>query len=373
MASDHASTVLLTGYPSFLARRMAAEILAREPGALLYCVVRSKLAPLAQQLALTLPASQRNRLVMLEGDAASMDMGLSGAEFHEVSSRVDRIFHFAQFSYVDADPKMARHANVHGAREALEMARAAPRLTQLVCMSSATVASAASGLARETDPPMGPPYRTVIEDTLAHAERIYRRAAHQIPLTVLRPSIIIGDSETGEIDRLDGPYPLILLLLTSSRKTAVPLPIRGDVPLNLVPVDFVIRAAYVIGSSPAAAGKTFHIVDPAPLSARRVFELVAHAAGRRSPRGAVPSYVARSMLRAPGVERFVKSPRAFLEVLTTDARFDATNTTNILRGTGVVCPPFESYVDRIVSYVQARIRERRKVDADAQLADDPLL
>jgi thioester reductase-like protein len=360
MASDHASTVLLTGYPSFLARRMAEQILAREPDTLLYCVVRSKLAPLAQELAMTLPASRRNRLVMMEGDAASMDMGLSGAEFHEVSSRIDRIFHFAQFSYIDADAKLARHANVHGAREALEMARAAPRLTQLVCMSSATVASA-SGLVRETEPPKDPPYRTVIEDTLAHAERIYR------------PSTIIGDSDTGEVDRLDGPYPLILLLLTSSRKSAVPLPIRGDVPLNLVPVDFVIRAAHVIGSSPSAAGKTFHIVDPAPLSARRVFELVAHAAGRRSPRGAVPSYVARSMLRAPGVERFVKSPRAFLEVLTTDARFDATNTTDILRGTGVVCPPFESYVDRIVSYVQARIRERRKNDADAQLADDPLL
>jgi thioester reductase-like protein len=372
MASDHASTVLLTGYPSFLARRMAEQILAREPDTLLYCVVRSKLAPLAQELAMTLPASRRNRLVMMEGDAASMDMGLSGAEFHEVSSRIDRIFHFAQFSYIDADAKLARHANVHGAREALEMARAAPRLTQLVCMSSATVASA-SGLVRETDPPKDPPYRTVIEDTLAHAERIYRRAAPQIPLTVLRPSTIIGDSDTGEIDRLDGPYPLILLLLTSSRKSAVPLPIRGDVPLNLVPVDFVIRAAHVIGSSPSAAGKTFHIVDPAPLSARRVFELVAHAAGRRSPRGAVPSYVARSMLRAPGVERFVKSPRAFLEVLTTDARFDAANTTDILRGTGVVCPPFESYVDRIVNYVQARIRERRKNDADAQLAEDPLL
>ena len=167
--------------------------------------------------------------------------------------------------------------------------------------------------------------------------------------------------------------PLILLILTSPANAAVPMPIRGDIPLNLVPVDFVIRAAHVIASSPRSPGKTFHLVDPSPLSARRVFELVAHAAGRRSPRGFVPSYVARSMIRAPGIERFVKSPRGFLEQLTTNVRYDARNATETLRGTGVLCPPFESYVDNLVAYVKSRIRERRRQrDDEMQYADDPL-
>jgi len=371
--TDYESTVLLTGYPSFVARRMAEQILRNEGNTLLYCVVKNKLAGPAEAFAQTLPASQRKRLIMLDGDAAAMDMGLSGAEFNEVSSKIDRIFHFAHVSYIDADPKLARHVNVQGAKEAAEMARAAPRLRNLIHLSSAAVSGSRTGVVTESDPPSGAPYRTIVEETQAQGEQLIRRSAHRIPLTVLRPSIIIGDCESGEVDRFDGPYPLILLILTSPANASVPLPIRGDLPLNLVPVDFVIRAAHVIGSSPRAVGRTFHLVDPSPLSARRVFELVAHAAGRRSPRGFVPSYVARSMIRAPGIARFVKSPRAFLELLATNVRYDAKNTTEILRNTGVLCPPFESYVDHIVAYVQSRLRERRRQqDVEMQYADDPL-
>ncbi|HNS96329.1 MAG TPA: SDR family oxidoreductase [Polyangiaceae bacterium] len=369
MVSSLASAVLLTGYPSFLARRMAEQILAHEPNTQLYCVVRSKFLPWAQQTRLTLPASQRNRMVLLEGDAASMDMGLSGAEYREVIEKVDKILHFAQYRDVRADPQWAHHTNVQGALEALEMAYAAPRLTHLVCMSSIDVL-ACSGLARESDPPKSPPFRTFIQESLAHAERIYRRAAHRIPVTILRPSTMIGDSNTGEIDRLDGPYPLFMLLVSSGRDT-IPLPLRADHLLHFVPVDFVIRSAHIIANSPWSPGKTFHLVDPAPLSARRVFELVARVAERRSSRGDVPSFVARALVRSPGVESFARSPRAFLDDFSPRARFDATNTEAILQGTGVSCPPFESYVEAIVRYVQGRLHEQR--EGGVHPMHDPLL
>ena len=369
--SGYESTVLLTGFPSFVARRMAEHLLREEPRTLLYCVVKSKLAGPAEAFAQTLPSVQRKRLILFEGDVAAMDMGLSGAEFNEISSRIDRLFHFAAISYFEADPKVARHVNAQGAKEALEMSRAAPKLRNLIHLSTASVSGTRTGLVMEADPPSPGPYRTVIEETRAHAERILRRASHRLPISIVRPSIIIGDSETGEVDRFDGPYPLILLILTSPARAS--LPVRGDLPLNMVPVDFVIQAAHLIGSSDRSAGRTFHLVDPSPLSARRVFEIVAHVAGRRSPRGFVPSYMARSMIRAPGIERVVQSPRAFLELLTTHVRYDAKNATSLLRGTGVQCPPFESYVDNIVAYVKLRIRERlRKRDDDMQHVDDPL-
>lgn len=367
------STVLLTGYPSFAARRLAEHILREEKRTQLYCVVRNKLAGPAREFAELLPVAQRQRLVMLEGDAAAMDMGLSGAEYREVSGRIDRIFHFAQITYLGADPKHARRVNLQGAKESIELALASPNLRCLVHLSSASVSASRTGVVRESDAPSRPPYRTVIEESLANAELVVRRFSHRVPVTILRPSIIIGDSQSGEVDRFDGPYTLVLLILGSPARSAVPLPILGDLPLNLVPIDFVIRASHLIGSSPKAVGRTFHLVDPSPLSARRVFELVAHAAGRRSPRGFVPSYVARSMLRAPGIERVVKSPRSFLELLTTNVRYDAKNADDLLRGTGIVCPPFEAYVDKIVVYVKSRMREqRRQQDDEAQYVDDPL-
>jgi len=199
-----------------------------------------------------------------------------------------------------------------------------------------------------------------------------RAAMPRVPIAVVRPSIIIGDSRTGEVDRFDGPYLLVLLIVTSPPDFALPLLGTGDAPLNLVPIDFVARAAWTIGRDPRAVGKTFHLVDPAPLSMRRVFEVVARAGGRRMPRGSIPANLAKALLRTPGLERFAKSPRAFLDTLVTSVSYDARNAEQILAGAGVACPPFESYADKIVEYVQLRVRERRAKKAALEI-DDPLV
>src|SRR4029079_1733814 len=93
-----------------------------------------------------------------------------------------------------------------------------------------------------------------------------------------------GDSRTGEIDRFDGPYYLGILLVTSPLNIPLPLPGNGVAPLNVVPVDFVVDAFFFLSRDPRAAGKTFHLVDPNPMSARRVYELIAERANKRLPR-----------------------------------------------------------------------------------------
>ena len=126
-----------------------------------------------------------------------------------------------------------------------------------------------------------------------------------------------------------------------------------------MPVDYVAKAACAIGRDARAPGRTFHLVDPAPLPARRVFELVAQMGGRRSPRGFIPANVTRALLRTPGLERFAKSPRGLLQTLGADVSFDAQNTAEILRGTDIRCPRIETYIGRLVEYVQLRLREKR--------------
>jgi nucleoside-diphosphate-sugar epimerase len=213
----------------------------------------------------------------------------------------------------------------------------------------------------------------VVEETKARGEKLVRSAMGRIPVAVMRPSTIVGDSRTGEVDRFDGPYLLILLVVTSPPDLALPLPGRGDEPLNLVPIDWVARASVALGRDPRARGRTFHLVEPQPLTARRVFELVARAGGRRGPRGSIPANLAKALLRAPGLDRIAKSPRAFLETLTTPVTFDARNADELLGLLGVdSCPPLESYVDKLVEYVQERVRQRRaSKSADAEI-EDPL-
>jgi thioester reductase-like protein len=367
--------VLLTGFPSFPARRMCEELLRADGDrtlrkTLVHAIVRSKFQGEANDALDALPEEQRSRVNLIEGDAAAMDLGLSGAEIAALGREVDRIHHVAQVSYLGVEPKTAEHVNVGGAKEILEFARACQRLRCLVFHSTAHVSGDREGVVREDELKAGQKFRNVVEETKARAEKIVRGAMGRLPIAIVRPSVVVGDSATGEVDRFDGPYLLILLIVTSPPDFALPLPGRGDAPLNLVPIDYVVRAAHAIGRSERAVGKTFHLVDPAPLPARRVFELVARAGGRRLPRGFIPANLTKALLRTPGLERFAKRPRALLDTLGTEVAYDRANVDAVPEVAAIKCPSFESYVDRLVEYVQLRLREKRaKSDAEVH---DPL-
>lgn len=369
----HDEVTLLTGFPNFLARKLGEQILAAEPNTFLYAVVRTKFLREAKEAVAELPKQQRDRVAILEGDAASMDLGLSGAEYKKLAQEVDRIHHAAHISYLGVDRATAERVNVGGTREIVELGRACENLKNLVIHSTTQVVGDRTGVVREGDRELGRSFRTGVAETRARAESVAHKAMDKLPISIVRPTTIIGDSHTGEVDRFDGPYLLILLIVTSPAEIAVPLPARGDAPLHLVPIDYVVRASHAIGKDPRSAGRTFHLVDPSPLTAKRIFELVARAGGKRSPRGFIPTNLTKALLRTPGLERFAKSPRAFVEQLANPVRFDARNTEEILAGTDITCPPFESYVDPIVNYVRERVREKRERRKLAQAeVDDPL-
>jgi thioester reductase-like protein len=357
--------VLLTGLPSFPARTLCEEIVRTSSRTLVHALVRSKHEGDARDFLDGLPLEQRARVQLIEGDAAAMDLGLSGTEFKQLASEVDRIHHAAAISYLGVDQATASRVNEDGAREILEFAAACPSLKCLVHHSTALVSGDRTGLVKEEDLQEGQRFRNVVEETKARAEKRMRARMGKLPIAVVRPSMVVGDSQTGDVDRLDGPYLLVLLIVTSPADIALPLPGRGDVPLNIVPADFVAKAARAIGLDPRAPGRTFHLVDPAPLTARRVFELVALAGGRRMPRGFIPANLTN------GLERFAKSPRAFFDALATPVTWASTNADEILADAGIRCPSFESYVETLVEYVQTRLRERRQKRAAAEV-DDPL-
>lgn len=366
--------VLLTGFPAFGPRKMCEELLSAPERTFVHAVVASKFLAEAREALDGLPLEQRSRVNLVEGDATAIDLGLSGAELRAITPEIDRIHHMAQVSYLGAERKLAEQVNVGGAREIVEFARLCPNLTCLVFHSSAQVSGDRKGLVLEAELDKGQQYRSAVDESLSRAEKVMRAAMPTVPIAVVRPTIVVGDSQTGEVDRFDGPYFLILLIVTSPPDFPMPLPGRGDTHLHLAPIDYVLRAARAIGRDPRAPGRTFHIGDPAPLTVRRVFELVAAAGGRRTPRGFIPANLTKALLRTPGLDRLAKSPRAFLDALATPVTYSFANTAELLADTDIRCPPFESYVEGLVEYVQLRLRERRarKGDVDAEV-EDPLV
>jgi nucleoside-diphosphate-sugar epimerase len=132
----------------------------------------------------------------------------------------------------------------------------------------------------------------------------------------------------------------------------VTLPGRGSYPLNIVPVDFVVRAARFLARHPAAVGGTFHLVDDRPLTARQLFDAVADAAGRPRPTVFLPGSLTRAMLNLPGIRGRVRNERTFIEWFDTDVEFDNRHARALLDEGGIQSPPVPSYIDALVRYVR---------------------
>lgn len=341
--------VLLTGLPSFAARKMCEELLRAPARTRVLAVVPAAERAEADAMLDELTLDERGRVQLIEGAPTSIDLGLSGAELSTLVPQVDVIHHMASDP---ADPEQGARA----AREIAEVAALAPSLRLLVHHSSVSVFGDRTGHVLEEDVPSG---------ALGRAERVMRERMKDLPIAIVRPTFVVGDSTTGEMGPLSGPHFLILLIVTSPADFPLPLPGRGDGAIDLVPIDYVVRAARLLGESPAARGRTFHLADPSPPTIRRVFELVAAAGGRRGPRGFLPANLTKALLKTPGLDRLARSPRAFLDALATPVLYARTNTAELLGD--VACPPFESYVERLVEHVQQRLRDRRARDEE-----DPL-
>jgi nucleoside-diphosphate-sugar epimerase len=269
-------------------------------------------------------------------------------------------------------PDLVRRGYIALAREALAFAAVAEKLDVSILHSSVDVAGSYRGVFSEGDLAKGQRFRSAGAEGRGIAEAMFRRRMPDLPLCVVRPTVVVGDSRTGEFDELDGLYLLILLVVTSPPDFTLPLPGRGDQLLNLVPIDYVARAARLLGGAPEARGRTFHLGDPSPCSARRVFELVSQVVGRRGPRGFIPANLTRALLRAPGIERIARSPRAFLEALVREGTYGFANTEAVL-GEAVRCPPFESYVETLVHRVEESVKAKQAPPESLGDVEDTLL
>ena len=371
---SEARQILLTGFPSgLLARRVLAALLASDAELQVSCLTPPKQLEAAEHALRDLAPEHRARAQLVLGEPTAMDFGMAGKRFVELAERVDALHHCAFATYAGARAESAARFNLDATSEVLELCELSRRGCRLVLWSTTSVTGRLQGRIMEGELPRPPGFANAIDESRYRAELAVREAMERVPTTILRPSIVVGDSRTGEIDRMEGPYLLILLMLSSPVDLRVPLPGRGDVPLNLVPIDYVVDAGVAIARDPRAVGRTFHLVDETPPTARRVFELIAEATGRPGPVGSLPSQLATALLRTPGLERFSQIPRTFLEQLATDVTYDARNTRELLAGTGISCPKAATYLPVMVDYVRAqqqrKVKRTRRDSSEEHLED----
>jgi thioester reductase-like protein len=358
-------TYFITGYPGFIGKRLVEHIAREDPQGHIYALVQPKMLKDAQKHAARVKGAT---LELLTGDVVDMHLGLSGEEYQRLCEKVTDIFHLAAISNLSAPKETAWRVNVDGTRNMLELARDCERLRRFSYFSSCYVSGDRLGVIAEDELDRGQAFRNPYEETKFQAEKIVQRASATLPVTIFRPCSVVGDSRTGEIDRFEGPYYLGILLVTSPMVVPLPLPGNGVAPLNVVPVDYVVSAVWHLSRDPRGVGRTFHLVDPNPMSARRVYELIAEKANRKLPRFNFSARAADVMLRLPVLEKLARPQRAAISYVNHLAIYNCHNTLELLDGTGIRCPPLASYLDQLVAYVREQYRKRR----ENLEVDDPL-
>jgi long-chain acyl-CoA synthetase len=378
----HEGAVFLTGSSGFLGMELLARYLANTDRKV-YALIRARdddqAAERLRHAARTvLPEADRHaqRLEAVCGDVTQPELGLDTALRERLAAEVTDIVHSAASVSFSLPLDQARAINLEGTRRLLDFAERCHRLERFAHVSTAYVAGTHRGRFGEDDLERGQDFNNSYEHSKWEAEVEVRSRAHRLPVTVFRPSIVVGEADSGwtpAFNVIYGP------LRAYSRGSLTAIPARRRAPADVVPVDYVADAIFELSARREAAGRTYTLAaGPAARSVGDLIDISAKAFGRRRAIALRPSLYKRTvhpLLLRRGSERrrrTIKRTEVFFPYFDVRARFDTSAATEVLAPMGIVVPPLERYFDALVRFAEAadwgrrslsRVEARRAVDS----------
>jgi NAD(P)-dependent dehydrogenase (short-subunit alcohol dehydrogenase family) len=359
----------VTGATGFIGRRLVERLLDRRQGTIHVLVresSRGRLEDLIERWSIVAGASAAKRVQPVLGDVRRPLLGVEREQVAELRGNVAHFFHLAAVYDITAPAEHNTAVNVGGTTHAVELARAL-EAERLHHVSSVAVAGDYRGLFDENFFNEGQKLPSPYHRTKFESERIVREQPY-VPWRVYRPAIVVGDSQTGEMDKIDGPYYFFKAIQHARKLVPEWVPLVGlDLgKTNLVPVDWVAGALDHIAHQPDLDGRAFHLTDPRAQRVDEVFNEFAAAA--HAPRFAVsvdkrltdalPRWPLALLIRVPpvrGVRRIALRelgiPEEVLAHMELKPTFDTREAERALQGSALEQPPaLHEYADRLWDY-----------------------
>ncbi|MCB1777410.1 MAG: SDR family oxidoreductase, partial [Candidatus Competibacteraceae bacterium] len=353
----------VTGASGFIGRRLVEKLLQHQENTVYYLILERELS--IMETLRERWGQNADRTVPIIGDLAQPRLGVADGDLARLTGQIDHLFHLAAIYDLKASAEIQEKVNIQGTRHVVAFAET----VEAGCFHL-TSSIAAAGL-----------YEGVFrEDMFDEAEALdnpYYRTKHQSegivryecarPWRIYRPGVVVGDSRTGEMDKIDGPYYFFKLIQKIRNLLPSWMPMIGieGGRLNLVPVNFIVDAMDHIAHQPGLDGQCFHLVDPKPHRVGDILNLFARSA--HAPEmtlrfnalmfAFVPEIIKSGLSQLRPVRRIKEQilkdlgiPADVLGLINYPTRFDCRQTLKALEGTDIAVPPLETYAWKLWDY-----------------------
>ncbi len=365
----------VTGATGFIGKRLVKKLLERK-GAVVHFLIRKESADKVADLRSFWGVGPA-RAIPVFGDLTAKKLGVSADDVKKLKGQIDHFYHLAAVYDLSADEETQVAVNIEGTRNTVDLAKAIDA-GHFHHVSSIAAAGLYEGVFREDMFEEAEGLDHPYFQTKHESEKIVRQDC-KVPWTVYRPAMVVGDSQTGEMDKIDGPYYFFKLIQRLRQLLPPWMPTVGleGGRVNIVPVDFVVNALNVISHQKDITKKCYHLVDPVGYRVGDVLDIFSRAA--HAPRmnlfvnaallGFIPKSVKKSLMALAPVRRVRNAvmkdlglPEDMLTFVNYPTRFDCRETLAALKGSGVTCPNLKDYAWRLWDYWERNLDPELFID-----------
>lgn len=341
-----ADTILFTGAGGFIGRYLLPHFFEGDDD--IYLLEHgSFIRRLNRYLDEHAPPAARQRMHVVEGDITDPDLGLLPEVRGTLERSLTKCIHLGAIYNLSVPREVAWKINVDGTKNVLDFVERSSDFKRLAFASTTAIVGYYQGRFTEDDFDKGQSFKNNYDETKFESEKLVRERWDRIPSVVYRPGYVVGDTKTGAIEKVDGPYYAMTMI---KRRLHAIVPNAPDILFHIAPVDFVADAMYYLFIDEQAAGQAYHLTDPNPVSYNEFFNLACKAMNRFRPLLRVPPGLLAPMMRLALMERITGIPYEAYQYASHPIAYDTSRTTAVLERHGVRCPHLSEYIGVLAQY-----------------------
>ncbi|WP_313891522.1 SDR family oxidoreductase [Psychrobacillus sp.] len=346
------TSALITGFPGFLAKNIVKELRLQQVFSTIYVLVLPYQVDKAKEMIeeIYTDGKVEQQILIIEGDITIPNANINNEILQQLVKEVEYIWHLAAIYDLAVPKDIAWRVNVQGTKLFNELVMQFIHLKRYVYFSTAYVAGKREGKLLETEliKPMG--FKNHYEETKYEAELLVEQLKDKLPVTIIRPGIVRGNSITGETIKFDGPY-FFVNMITHLRKLPIfPYLGKSNAYINVVPSDYITKGSIYCSFSEEAISKTLHLTDPKPYPVEEVYRAFVKEITGKYPKGRIPLIIAKASVSLYPIRKILQVEKETLDYLTWQSTFDTTIAESILQKGNIKCADFISSIPSMIDF-----------------------